>query len=298
VGELDGLCDLEQEAQPVMHGEPMVVRPLGDRLTFHEFRDQVRPTVIGGPAVEQPRDVRVHQPGQDLALRDEPADELVGVEAPAEDLERDALLEGPVRALGLVNGGHATSPDLAHHAVAPDALARQGRSGLGSHVVRGRPERIDDPPPGTVQQLVGGRHAIQQFTNGHFEVGLARACVREKPVPLLQWTIERGLEDPVDFRPPLPDQVSTTRHRSSRTLPYPIRTSGLLSRADSSWLRYARALDHSLSTVRTELPMAAAVSGIESPPKKRHSTIRAIRSLRPSRRRSASSSASRSSAWV
>src|SRR5690606_13435855 len=79
-----------------------------DRHTFHVLHGQPGSPIGNRAPVDQMRDVRMPDSGQDATFRAEPRQEMIGVEAPAKDLDRDLLPEVSVRALGQVYGAHAT----------------------------------------------------------------------------------------------------------------------------------------------------------------------------------------------
>jgi hypothetical protein len=84
--------------------------PVVDAQAVDVFHDDVGLTRRGGAAVEHARDVRVIEPGQELAFAFGAADRVGIAEQAREDLDRDALLEAAVAALG--------QPDLTHAAAA------------------------------------------------------------------------------------------------------------------------------------------------------------------------------------
>ena len=100
VGEVDGRADLPEELQALAHRQLPVVAVLVDRPPLDVLHDEVGAAVLGGAAVEQLGDVRMVEVGEDLALGAEAADDLVGVHAAPDELDRDPLLEllvGPLR---------------------------------------------------------------------------------------------------------------------------------------------------------------------------------------------------------
>ena len=60
--------------------EPTRVAVLGDRLALDVLHGEPRPPVVRDAAVEQPGDVRMVQPGEDLPLGEEAPADLVGVQ--------------------------------------------------------------------------------------------------------------------------------------------------------------------------------------------------------------------------
>ena len=78
---------------------------------------------VGLAAVEQPRDVRVGEVGEGLALALEALDQRVGQHARPDDLDGDGVLEIAAVALGPEHRAHAAVAELVDDAVGP-ALGR------------------------------------------------------------------------------------------------------------------------------------------------------------------------------
>ena len=66
-----GCADLQEELHAVAHAEVPRIAPGVDGLAGHELHDHVRHAAIGGSAIEQPRDVAVVEPRENLPLRAE-----------------------------------------------------------------------------------------------------------------------------------------------------------------------------------------------------------------------------------
>ena len=106
---LHALADLHEQLQAVLGAQPVPVAMLGDRDTAHELHGEVGPALLGRPGVEDAGNVGMVHQGQGLALGLEAGDDLLGVHAALDQLERDLA---PHR-LALLGG-----PDLAHPAFA------------------------------------------------------------------------------------------------------------------------------------------------------------------------------------
>jgi hypothetical protein len=119
---LDGLAHGLEEPEPGADAQPERRAVGGDGFAVDELHHQVRPPVGCGPAVQEPRDVGVFQPGQDLALLAEAALQRFACDLPANQLDGDALLELVVVPDRLVDGSHAPAADLPQEAVRPDPL--------------------------------------------------------------------------------------------------------------------------------------------------------------------------------
>ena len=62
---------VEKELQPRTDVEPVRVAIPGERQTVHILHHQVRTSIFGDSAIQQPRDVRMYQPCENLALGQE-----------------------------------------------------------------------------------------------------------------------------------------------------------------------------------------------------------------------------------
>ena len=146
----DGIADLEEEAQARVEAEPG--RRLGDRHAVDVLEDKVGAAVGGEAAAEQAGDAGVAEAGEHAALLLEALGGARGrAPAAAHHLDRHALLEGAVGALGVVDDAHAASAELAGDAVCAERL--------GWRLVRQQARRA------AVQQRVGG--AVEREQPGH-----------------------------------------------------------------------------------------------------------------------------------
>ena len=94
-----------------------------DRLAVDVLHDDVRRAVRGRAAVEQPRDVRMVERREDLALELQPALDVARQQPAPHQLDRDLLLELLVGALREEHLAHAAAAEAAHDAIRTDALA-------------------------------------------------------------------------------------------------------------------------------------------------------------------------------
>ena len=91
-------------------------------MLHHEVR-----TAAGRHAsVQQPRDIRVAHPGQDLPLHLEVPEHQVGVHASLQDLDRRMLLKLSVCPLGQTDAAHASLADVGHDLPIAQARAHEG----------------------------------------------------------------------------------------------------------------------------------------------------------------------------
>ena len=93
-------ADFAKQFQPFDNGERVRVAVLVDRKSFDVFHDEIGKAVPRRPAVEQPRNVRVIEAGQNLPLVAEMAQDRIGVHAAFDQLDRNLLLVFGVGALG------------------------------------------------------------------------------------------------------------------------------------------------------------------------------------------------------
>ncbi len=117
------LAHLEEQPQPLGDALAAGGGVGGDRHAFDELHGEVRDAVVAGAAVEQPGDVRMLEPRQDLTFVAEALEELGRPRREGRHLEGDALGERAVVALGLEHHAHSAAADLADHPVGPEACA-------------------------------------------------------------------------------------------------------------------------------------------------------------------------------
>src|SRR4029079_13397257 len=125
VRRVDGAADVDEQAQSRCDVEPVAIAVGSDRQTVDVLHHQIWKLPFRRAAVEQLRDVRMTQRGEDLPLSDEAPVELLGVGAVAQELDRDLAAVLAVDALGEVYDAHATTTKLAHDAVRADAPIAQ-----------------------------------------------------------------------------------------------------------------------------------------------------------------------------
>ena len=137
---VDRLAHAQEQAQAGRRVQALHVAVLVDGQPVHELHHEVGHTLGVAAPVEQPGDVRVAQPGEDLALGLEPAAALFAPQAVAEQLERGHLLESAVGAPRAVDRAHAAVGDVPDDLPGAEALALalgcehvQDRTRLGPH---------------------------------------------------------------------------------------------------------------------------------------------------------------------
>ena len=116
--------------------ELVAVAILGDRDALDQLHDEVGPAGVGGAGVEDLGDVGVVHQRQRLPLGLEAGDDLAGVHARLDDLERDLAADG-LLLLGHVDDAHAAFADLLEQLVGADTGARPFQDGLVRRAVLG-----------------------------------------------------------------------------------------------------------------------------------------------------------------
>lgn len=144
---LHGGADLPKKLQAFAHVELLLLAILIQRQPFDVFHHEVRSPVFGCAAVEQTRDVRMVQIGQNLPFVLEAA--LQFFAAGAHQLDGDLLLELIVSAFG--------QPDRAHSAVR-DFVAQLICAEFG--IVRGTQRRSEKARADLLCLLIGGEQAF------------------------------------------------------------------------------------------------------------------------------------------
>ena len=91
---LHGVADLDEQFQPLVDGQVVLVAIRGDWDAADQFHHEVGAARVGRPGIEHAGDVRVVHQRQGLPLGFEPGDDLPGIHARLDDLERDAAANG------------------------------------------------------------------------------------------------------------------------------------------------------------------------------------------------------------
>ena len=114
----------------------MRIRILNNRRALDILHDEVRQIAGGRTAVQQPRDVRMIEIGENLTLVTKTLHHEISVHAALDEFYRHPFSELLVGALGEIDRAHAAASDLADDFVKADAIANH-RSTIG----RGNSER-------------------------------------------------------------------------------------------------------------------------------------------------------------
>ena len=167
--------DLHDQCDPGAHVEVVRRGVFRDRHAIHEFHRVPGHGLVRHAAVDEARDRRMRQLGQDAPLLHEATLAVVSMEATPQQFERDLLPEAGLFALGQPDLAHAALAERARELERADALSR--RRGCRSRLcARGaaRPERADR----AIQHAalgVGGQHALERGG----QLGVGRSPFRE-----------------------------------------------------------------------------------------------------------------------
>jgi len=251
-----GLTGVEEENEPCVDVQPVFVAVGGDRSAVHVLHGEERPPVLGHPSVEQSCDVRVREARQDAPLAQEPIDQIARTRRVAHELERYALVELPVHALGEVDRAHPPAAELVQDAIGTEALPGACRlPNLG--------QRIHDPPGvGWIEESFRSVVGREEGLHLRPDLGAIATDGVQKRSALGDRKLHRLREERGDHLTRLRRRPSSVAHAS---LP-----------SSSRWSQ-ARASDQSRLTVRGAIPRTSHVSSTVNPAKNRHSTTRTAR---------------------
>ena len=165
---------------------------LGDRDALHALHHEVRPSVGGGPRVEEARDVRVVELAEHATLAQEAAHHTDGVEPALEDLDRDVRLVSVVGARRRVDLAHAAGPDPRADTPRPETLTRLERARL---LVAGHDR------DGVGQEAAGAFHGRDHRRDLRPHRAARRGPRLDVRHPLALGSLERLGEQGLDLRP-------------------------------------------------------------------------------------------------
>ena len=135
---VDRVRDLDHQLDPSLERRRPLLAPDGDRRPFDILEHEVRVAVVGRTAVEQVGDSGMVQPGENLALTQEPVGDRLRIEAGPDALDGHLLLELAVGALGEEDLSHAAFAEAAHQPVGTDRLRFRRARGTAGSGRRGR----------------------------------------------------------------------------------------------------------------------------------------------------------------
>ena len=152
---LDRLADLDEQLEPLVRGEIVLVAVIGDLHAAHQFHDEVGPARFGRARVENFGDVRMIHQRQRLPLGFEPGDDLLGVHAQLDDLQRHPP---PHRflLLGHIDDAAAAFADLLEQLVTADPVAGPFQSRAAHGLPEGLAEAQGFPKSSPAERLERG----------------------------------------------------------------------------------------------------------------------------------------------
>ena len=202
VGVRDRRLDVQEQADALLDAEPLVVAEAIDVLAVDVLEHQVGLAGARHAGVDQPRDVRVGQPGEDGALAAEAGLPFPSEERRVQQLDRGAALEAAVAALG--------EPDAAHPALVDrrdQRVAAEGDPG----------QRHVDRRHAAVEEALVVQLAVleEQGLDVGGGVGVRRPQLAQPGVQLVVRQVEGLVEEPAGALPAAGvDDVHASVHRS------------------------------------------------------------------------------------
>src|SRR5436190_4672446 len=122
MGKFNRRADLKNQFQSLTHRQLLRNCKSRHRCADNVVHDEVGETIVGRACVEQPGDIWMIEPGQDLAFRSKPAQDLSRVGASIQYLDRDLFLKLTISTLRKKNCAHPaaakfTYDDIRAHTV-------------------------------------------------------------------------------------------------------------------------------------------------------------------------------------
>lgn len=199
-GQLFGTFDIE-DAQALVEGQAAGIAMVDDVLAVNVLQGRERTSFGVAAGIDQTRDVRVIESGEDLALGLEAPPQDRAIETGMHQLDRDVALVGAVGAAGQPHRTHATAANLAFQPPAPEHLSLQ-LSVLGAFFAV---EQILDQLTGLVGQLgrcvsgLGIRRQQLRDILGQDRIGVGE--LREALRPRLVFQVDEEFELPARVPP-------------------------------------------------------------------------------------------------
>ncbi len=239
MGVADRIADLEKKADPGPDIQRAPIAVAIDRLSLHVLHHQIG-AQLSDPAIEQPGNVAMVQPGQDLPFPPEAVHRFGRKRPRSDQLHRDPMLEFPIVSLAQIHGAHPAFAQEPGQAMRPDPMAHRGSSAAGEGFQNRRWKRFEKG----ALVASGGQKSLERLAKVHIVV----ADRFEKSRQLVRTHLERTIEQGPDSMP----EVGGKSHGAESV------------RARRS---QARAACQSRFTVAGDNWSAAAVSATSSPPK-------------------------------
>ena len=141
----DSLQHIEEQAETGLDSQRMFAAVAVDAQTVHVLEDEIRLARRRHPRIDEVRDVRVGEPGENVAFAPEPLFAGAPQQREVQQLDRRAPFEAAVAALGQPHAAHAALTDSRDQAV--------GAEGLPLQRPRQRPRAaVKRPVPGNVNR--------------------------------------------------------------------------------------------------------------------------------------------------
>ena len=201
--EVDGLDHLQHEADAIRHVQPGVLGVVRQGRAFDELHHEVGPAAVRYAAVQERRDARMLEPGEDLPFLPEAPRRLVVQPFRVHELEGDLPLVGAVRPLGAVDAAHAAAADQLEQAVPPDPRAgiERGRR------LRRRRVRLEQRQrhvlQGPIDQRLGRVVRREKALHGGPELAIPIARFVQEPCALVRRALARLVEQRLHAGPAL-----------------------------------------------------------------------------------------------
>src|SRR6476660_3444252 len=121
-------ADLQEQLQSLTRRQPLRDCKSSSRYADNVVHDEVGETIVRRACIEQPRDIWVIEPGQDLAFRSEAAQDLSRVGASIQYLDCDLFFKLTISALCQENCAHPAAAKFTDDDIRPHALPGARRS--------------------------------------------------------------------------------------------------------------------------------------------------------------------------
>src|SRR5262249_7421579 len=113
-------ADHAKKLEPLDCRTPAGITIFVNRLAFDVLHNEVRQSVVGGSAVEQPGDVWMFQVGKYLTLVSEAGDDEIGIKPALDQLDGHLLVIMIVVPNRAIDCAHSAAADLFHNLVRTD----------------------------------------------------------------------------------------------------------------------------------------------------------------------------------
>jgi hypothetical protein len=117
------LQHLDHQCEPGVKGQLLIVAVLVERRAFNELEREIRLAIVSHAGIEQARDVRMDECGEDLPLARKAFVPGGAQQARMHQLERHLALEQAIGALGPPYRAHAALAEQPRHPIRPEAAA-------------------------------------------------------------------------------------------------------------------------------------------------------------------------------